>query len=308
MTNSQHLLLHQCPVCGSNQRRLLFPVHQSFVYSCQPCGLRYLDPCMSQKDMSDFYESPEQLFKSHAFYQTYYDYGDLTKPSKTMRDYQVFLSCLDEMSSSQKKTRTFFEVGYGNGLFLAAAQKKGWQVAGIDSSHRNRSVARHRFGLELQQGDFMSCQSSLTNGYDVVVAMDVLEHFYQPMAFLEKIYSYLSAEGFFLIAVPNDLSFLRLLSESLFRMSFGLIRGGIEKTYLMEHTVYYTRQTLSALLQKCGFIIKKQFFSSTDLERYHFTAIEKLAASGILNIGKLIHLENRLIMIGQKPSEKIIVL
>lgn len=297
--------LLQCPLCKANERRRLFPVpvHQNAsvsgqtitLYECKNCGLRYFDPCLTPEGMGAIYESSEDLSQRCSAHQTYYEYGDLNSETKTARDYTRGVMLLEK----ENKPGSLFEVGYGSGLFLAIAKARGWQVDGIDTSRQNQSLARDKFKIDLKQGDF-NAQAGLENRFDAVAAWDVLEHQSDPNAFLTRMHSLLKPGGRILIAVPNDPSFLRYLSCALYDLSFGKLDQGVRKIYVLEHIVYYSHVTLRRILEQNQFKVETHFFSSTDLERYHFSSMEKLTASAILIAGKLFQLENRLIMTARK--------
>lgn len=297
--------LSLCPLCRGNERQRLFPVpvHQealghdksATLYECRDCGLRYFDPCLTPESMGAIYQSSEDLSRRCSAHQTYYEYGDLDKRTQTLRDFNRGL----EMLEAGGKAGSIFEAGYGSGLFLALAKKRGWSVDGIDTSRQNQELAQKKFQMALRQGNF-NALSGLEERFDAAAAWDVLEHQSEPHAFLSRLCGLLKPGGRILTAVPNDASFLRFLSCGLYRASFGKLGQGVRKIYVLEHIAYYNFRTLSRILRQNGFKVESHFFSSTDLDRYHFNFIERLAASTILTIGRLFCLENRLIMVARK--------
>ena len=291
--------LGTCLVCGNAERRTIFAVDQAVLYECRNCHFRYFDPCISQASMGRIYESSEHLGGRDSVHSDYYEYGDLLKRTKTLRDFEKGLILLQKGLGAPQKPK-LFEIGFGSGLFLALAQKKGWHADGLETSGSNVKLAREKFGITLRQGDLF--REQLPDHFDAVAAWDVLEHQNDPHHFLKRLGSLLKPQGLLLVAVPNDLSFLRLLSSFLYRLSFGRMDQGMRRIYLLEHIGYYNRRTLSRLLEAEGFQIESGFFSSTDLARYQFKPLERLSASAILSAGKILGLENRLILIARKIS------
>lgn len=298
LDETQFQALSQCPVCQNTQRKERYRIKQSVVYQCTGCGLKYLDPCLSALSMSRAYESEKSLTAYHAFHQGYYAYGDLSKPSKTLREYVCGLDMaeahLNMRHLSQKGT--IFDVGFGNGFFLALAQKRGWEVDGLDSSATNLKMVQERYGFQLNQGSFEDYQPRLKQ-YDVISFWDVIEHFANPQAILLKAITLLKPHGLILIAVPNDHSVLAHTSSFLYRMTGGRLKKGVDMFYVLEHVAYYNASTMAQLASQAGLTVEDYFLSSTDLDKYSLPGLDRFLASCLLLTGKLFRLENRLVSI-----------
>jgi len=291
--------LESCPACRGEKRERLFGIQHSILYECGDCRLRYLDPCLSPNSMKAAYESEEHLVDLHGFHKGYFLYGDLSKASQTATDFRRALRLLDKQWRNVPEDRRILDVGFGNGLFLAVAQKEGWRVDGIDSSRRNVDLAARKFSLKL------SC-SSLEDWepgdgiYDAVSFWDVIEHLPNPDIALQKCHKLLKPNGLVLIGLPNDKSALAFIACWLYRASFGGIKKGIESIYFLEHVAYYTLEALHTLLARNGFLLRDHFFTSTDLAKYTLPLVERWMASGLLWVGRLLGLENRLVAVFQK--------
>lgn len=287
------VVLDHCPVCANKARKKIFDIKDSSVFECSFCKLRYLAPCVSADAMASMYESTEALKMAHAFQETYYDYGDLSKFSKTRSDFEKALTILEQHIPA-KNVRRIFDVGYGNGFFLALAQKRGWAIDGTDTSPQNAALAKEKFGLNLRSGVWDAAASG-GEKYQVVSFWDVLEHFSNPHDMIKKASAILAPGGVILAAVPNDRSFLMYLSSFLYRLTMGRFRKGIEQIYLLEHVCYHHRATLELLFQKNGFEMIGHFYSATDLAKYKFSFLDRCSAGAILALGRLFCQENRLI-------------
>ena len=94
------------------------------------------------------------------------------------------------------------EVGCGVGIFLVAAQRKGWKVEGVDLSRTALEASRTVHGLPATLG--MLEDLPLDEGaYKAVVGWEVLEHMVNPRKFLAKVRSLLRKDGLFVCSVPN---------------------------------------------------------------------------------------------------------
>ncbi len=292
--------LGACPLCHSKERVLIFPTKETVCYSCSECNLRYLDPCLGADSMVDAYQSSDQLKEMHSYHDGYYEYGDLNKKTKTRDEFETELKRLEKHSPSFVD-KSIYEVGYGNGFFLALAKSRGWQVGGIDSSKQNAVLAKEKFDLDLDAGLFEE-NIPKDKKYDVVAMLDVIEHQQDPHYFVKEACAMLNPGGLLLLATPNDASFLQWLSTFLYRLSGKNFKTGMNKLYFLEHITYYTAETLSQLLEMNQFESVDAFHSSTDIDKYQLKPWENFVAKIILLFGRIFNMQNRVMVIGKKKS------
>ena len=81
-----------CPV-GRNgaAKKFLFQLQKTRVYRCK-CGLRFIDPSLDEKSMTEIYSSSECLRELNPALQSYYEYETLNTESATFRDYTKALA------------------------------------------------------------------------------------------------------------------------------------------------------------------------------------------------------------------------
>ncbi len=287
-----------CPLCGRGAAKHLYDLNPIQVHRCAACRMVYLNPCLDAMSMAASYQNDAQLLGLNDFYEGYSSYGNLNAKTVTMREFD---RCLDALGrhAPEGGGKRLFEIGCGNGFFLAAARRRGWQVGGVEASRDNVREAKEKFGLELQAGLFEEHRAD-AGTWDAVAMRDVLEHRFDPHAFLDKALALLRKGGLLLIAVPNHASALRDISAAAYAISGRRLQTGLRKLYLMEHTAYYDRRTLGMLFEMRGLRSLEFFQSSTDLQRYALSAREKAMAGFVLGVGKLMRRENRLIGIARK--------
>ena len=287
--------LGRCPACGNQARKQVIAIKDTAVYECSSCTLRYIDPCLSLESMENAYESDETLTSLHSFHEGYYDYGSLACESKTSRDYKKALRLI-EASRLDKKNLSIFDVGAGNGFFLAIAKERGWRVAGIDSSPKNVELAKRKFNVDLICTNFAFYKKN-EHKFDVISFWDVIEHLPDPNSAIQKAKEMLSPNGQLLIGVPNDQSLLRRLSILIHRVTFGWVKKGLDKVYFLEHVAYFNLRSLTGLMRRHGLERTGYFYTSTDLNRFSFKVSEKLIAHTVVTLGKLTGLQNRLVAV-----------
>ena len=246
------------------------------------------------------YESTDALKSFHQFHGRYYEYGDLDRRTRTVEDFEKILNFLEENVKGSE--RSLYEVGFGNGLFLALAKRRGWNVQGIDSSARNAELAKEKFNLDLQTGWFQNVNGRVSH-YDVVTMLDLIEHQDNPLSFIRKASQILKTGGFLVLACPNEQSFMRMLGGALYHLTGGKVTYGLDMIFCWEHLACYNRKTLTRLLNRGSFEPVLSFYTSTDLDRYEFRPVEKMLARAVLSIGKMIGKQNRIVMIGRKTGD-----
>ena len=125
------------------------------------------------------------------------------------------------------------DVGCGDGSFLEAARRRGWQVAGTEM---NPAAAREK-GLAVH-----AALAETTGPFNCATLWHSLEHFPDPRATLEQVRDRLAPGGSVLIAVPDAGGAQARL--------FGARWRHLD---VPRHLFHFTRGSLSGLLGHTGF-------------------------------------------------------
>ena len=96
-------------------------------------------------------------------------------------------------------------MGCGVGNFLAAARDAGFDATGIEPNQNAVRFAKEHYGL---RDVFVGVPADLQktrplDKFDTVTFFEVLEHQDNPQAFLDTAKSFLKADGFIALSVPN---------------------------------------------------------------------------------------------------------
>lgn len=146
--------------------------------------------------------------------------------------------------------RTLLEVGGGLGNFCKAfMRERGGQATLLERNPVMASAARQQ-GLTVLEGDFHDC--NLSERYDCVAFLDVLEHIPDPLAALIKARQALKPGGWVLLSVPNvgHWSVVWDLLEG----RFDYIPVGILCT---THLRFFSRSGLQTLLDDAGLCVER---------------------------------------------------
>ncbi len=266
-----------CPVCGSDQRELLYSDLTDRVFNvapgkwtlhqCAQCRSAYLDPRPNEATIglayADYYthtaeDAPEALPKNplvrqlHAWINDYMNahYGLSRKPAGLGGRWLVPLVPSFKAKADAKMRHLpkppaeggrLLDVGFGNGGFLKLATEMGWQAEGIDFDPKAVALAKAR-GLNVRCASAADL-SAQNEQFDIITLSHVIEHVHDPVALLCALFALLKPGGMLWLDTPN----LDSKGHKLFRMNW----RGLEPP---RHLVLFGGQTLMKVLQDCGFV------------------------------------------------------
>jgi len=100
----------------------------------------------------------------------------------------------------QAKRKKVLEIGPGTGSLLLELKKKGFSVVGIDI---NPALAR-KAGLRIKKWDINKGLPFRNSSFDIVIALEVLEHTFDPFFVMKEIKRILKPKGYAIISMPNE--------------------------------------------------------------------------------------------------------
>lgn len=242
-----------CNLCGADDARLLYPNtlggdarsgqverfrctssgygrHHAIV-CCRRCGLVYASPRSGEEDIRQSYEQVvDELYMEERR-------GRVLTFERNFRPLQRLLRTTPNPR--------LLDVGCYTGIFVEIVAGHGWEAWGVEPSLWAAEEARRR-GLHVLTGTLSS--ANLPQEYfDVVTLWDVIEHFTNPRAELERINRLLKPGGIVCIHTIDIGSLLpRLL--------------GPYWPWLMEmHLYYFSRRTLTQMLERTGYQMLRYF-------------------------------------------------
>ena len=151
------------------------------------------------------------------------------------------------------ETGPVLDVGCGGGLFPRLLRERGFAAMGLDSSVEAAALAWHTNGVPVLCGDL--AQTPVAAGTCAGVTMfHVLEHLYDPRAYLAAARMLLKPNGRLIVQVPNAACWqFRLL---------GSRWNGVDAP---RHLTDFRARDLEALLAAAGFaVVRRKYFSLRD--------------------------------------------
>lgn len=263
---ARNLEIVPCNLCNSTSYSVVYPacyekekdadIVQKFrasgdellidqLVKCTRCGLQYVSPRFKGKAIVDAYsagEDPLFISQAQAREKTFYD----------------SLAYIERFIPRKGKV---LDVGTAGGSFLAAAQKRGWDVYGCEPNRWLGQWGKKHYGIDIKPGTIFD-QQYKNSQFDMVTLWDVIEHTPDPRAVLEECSRVLREDGLLIVNYPD-------IGSSIARFM------GRKWLFLTSvHLYYFTRATMTRMLRQAGFepIVIKPHFQKLELGYVMFRA------------------------------------
>ena len=205
-----------CLMCGSGDFTALFhgsdrlyhtTTRQFSVVCCGQCGLQRLDPAPTPEELKRYY--PDNYWFAPG--ESAASRLEEAYRRLVLRDHVRFAA--QALAGSTARGR-LLDVGCGGGLFLGMMQERGLRVVGLDFSREAAGIAWRRQGVPALAGDLE--RAPLRAGSFAGITMfHVMEHLYDPRAYLAAARELLAPDGRLVVQVPNAASWqARLLGRA----------------------------------------------------------------------------------------------
>ncbi len=190
----------ECVLCGSTEIKIIFssPLNntkkiEQFGFSptvsdfgvfyklaqCQECGVVF--SLLDNQDLTLSYSaSNDDLYLNQALERT-------VTYKRILRDIKKFVS----------DNACFLDVGCSYGLLLKLAKEVGSKVYGVELSENACRYAREKLGLNVVCADVAEIKFS-NNYFDVITAIEIIEHLSNPKNFILHMYKILKPGGYYI--------------------------------------------------------------------------------------------------------------
>ncbi len=210
-----------CLLCSSPCIRPLGRTYtHAYLVKCGSCGLVFCGRVPTAKELREHYSK--------------YPRNQRISPI-TVKRYEQILARVEPY----RKLNRILDVGCGDGHFLEAAKRRGWNVFGTELTDEAIAICRSK-GITMHQGPLQSYVPDAR--FDVITSFEVLEHINDGRDHVRKIACLIRPCGMFYFTTPNF--------DSCSRRFLG---GRWVVIEYPEHLVYYTVSTIDRLLSDAGF-------------------------------------------------------
>lgn len=222
--------MNQCIICGSKKLLPIKVINGTKILECGVCTLAVT----GNKRKSDSH----YLYNSSNFYKLE-NYENIDK--KQVNKFKRIISLLEHNLHKGE----ILEVGAGFGLLSSLLHNNPkYKITALEPN----------LPLEYLKGkkDIQSIKSTYEEylvkskkKYDAILFIDVLEHFKDPSAIIEKTQNIMKSDGILIINLPNYKS---IMAKLISNWSWWMIE---------DHYFHFSKKSLNKFLNKNGFTVKK---------------------------------------------------
>ena len=194
------------------------------IVECRRCGLVFTNPRVKAREVLEEYGSTrDEEYLSE-------------RESRSMNAY-LAMAAIRRCSRGGR----LLDVGCSTGYFLNAARLS-FEVSGVEPSRWARQIAREQLGLDVSAATLEEARFP-DSRFDVVTIIDVIEHVCDPAGLLREVNRVSKPGGIVYLVTP----YIDSLSAKLLRGRWWGLRPA--------HLYYFSRRTLSRLLEQSGYEI-----------------------------------------------------
>jgi 2-polyprenyl-3-methyl-5-hydroxy-6-metoxy-1,4-benzoquinol methylase len=238
-----------CPICHDQSPvRVSGSVRLSYgsICACRRCGSGIMLPRPSSEELKNLHSSLDYL--NHEYFESRRA-ADGPIRIQYERRVREIRACFpgDRVLSS-------LDVGCDTGSFVRFLEETGkFRATGIDISESAVERGRKE-GLDLRAGE-LSRQGFADGSFDVITALDLLEHVSDPAAFLKEAYRVIAPSGVLILETPNFNGLVYRIGRLLARAPVGgrTVSALQERLWPRFHVQYFTRKSLDRSLKEAGF-------------------------------------------------------
>src|SRR3989344_260813 len=214
----------RCQLCESQTEKIYKVIRKSKIYECSLCQLAFID----QKVLTVTKLLKDDTSELYNFENYKKDEGRLRKRFKK----------LTVKITAHKKSGSVLDVGAGFGLFSSELNKTGdFNFDLIEPGLKLRYVGK----LEKKIYPLNFEKFKAGRKYDIILMMDVLEHYINPLKNLEKAKRLLKKEGILVIQTPNYKSLMASICRD---WAWWMVE---------DHKFFFSPKSLRLILEKAGF-------------------------------------------------------
>jgi len=232
MCNNQKLETIPCPLCQNEEQNIAFDQFSPYnIVCCRSCGFFYLSPRLKETAMIEMYKD------DHYFESDTVGYASYVEQEQSLR--ATFHRLMVNLKKRNLTGGGLLEVGCGYGYLLEEA--KGFFEPRIGTEYSCQAIEQARKRADhIYEGGID--QIPANDRFDCIIAIQVLEHIYQPKSFMKDLYKHLKPGGKIVIVTPD--------MGCLWRRFMGHRWPAFK---IPEHVLYFNRRTLGKLMGEVGF-------------------------------------------------------
>ena len=223
-----------CPICNSAENRFIKDISGYQLFGCSKCSGEFSWPTKSSMD----YNQPEE---KRDFAKV------LEKSMRRTFTYAAFATFLNLI-----KRGAILDVGAGPGTFIFHAYRLGFDTYAIDLSESSLAEFSQNCPFSkfhVSSGEKFDMPEDWPGVFNIISALDVLEHTENPLLTGKNIYKHLADGGYFIGSLPNRNRYyyklLKMIDDFVLKDC-----GGDNPPY---HMTFWRKPTVEVYLESLGF-------------------------------------------------------
>ncbi len=195
--------VENCKLCGSAEKVVFlspteFGDGKSSLVRCSNCGMTYIDPAPTKDALKKFYEDTYLTPEYRKI-----DGASIPDPrQELLYTFQVMEKHLDEIEKRKTPPGNILDVGCSHGAFMLEANSRGWTTVGVEPFQAAAEFCKNSLGLNVHNKDIMDAELP-ENHYDVISMWEVIEHVFDPVSVMKKIWKLAKPGGILIMSSPN---------------------------------------------------------------------------------------------------------
>jgi SAM-dependent methyltransferase len=225
-----------CAACGETRATPLFLARDSdratpepfALVRCPACGLVFVSPRPAGDALAGYYG------------RGYYDKPGEDSGGAGRALSRAFMFERVAKAAAGRAPGRVLDVGCGDGTFLAAMSRRGWEAWGVEVSKDGAARAAARPGLRIFDRPLEDCGFA-PGSFDLITLWHSIEHVRDPASLLRRAAALVKDDGAVFLAFPNAESWdFRLFGPNWFHID------------PPRHLHCFSPATMSRLLETCG--------------------------------------------------------
>lgn len=255
-----------CILCDEIKSRRVYSDDRVEIIQCINCGL---------VRQSDYRGSLQKISPNYENIDSYYQTRNQNKPQLNKRKAFLTQDIRRELIERIRVGGKILDVGCGRGEFLVTLQQEGgFNVVGLEPNIALAQFVREMEGISVVSKMY-STDLFPENTFDAITFIQVFEHLEQPLSTLAAAYKNLNKGGVIVIDVPS------FNNPRIFAFRLLRLKALVRKDFIPAHCYYYTRNTLSKLVEKSGFKVEKivtgRYVIKSGINNFAMRSIDRLA-------------------------------
>jgi len=192
-----------CPACAGRSAKHAFEKYGFFFKRCNDCRTIFMSPRPSPAVMTDYYSNSE----NYAYWAMH-----IFPASEASRREKIHKPWLERVADYCRRfgirEGTLVEIGPGFGTFSELATGSGLfsRVIAVEPTPEMAAACRAR-GVDVIEKRIEDVLEEDVAGADVLVSFEVIEHLFDPSAFLKQCARLVRPGGLLVLSCPNGLGF-----------------------------------------------------------------------------------------------------